>query len=140
MQGVVKAYDPTSGLGIVMCDTDLDDYDLAADALEGSLFRMLRQGQRVVFDLDDAGQATHLRLGSEIDMGTPARTDTGADTRRSSAGHEPPSDHVVQTLSALVERQTICFSDGHICTNSRVPDPLGGVPVTAVFARLSGGS
>ncbi len=71
MQGVVKAYDPTSGLGIIMCDTDLDDYDLAADALEGSLFRMLRQGQRVVFDLDDAGQATHLRLGSEIDMGTP---------------------------------------------------------------------
>ena len=71
MQGVVKAYDPTSGLGIIMCDTDLDDYDLAADAVEGSLFRMLRQGQRVVFDLDDAGQATHLRLGSEIDMGTP---------------------------------------------------------------------
>ena len=25
----------------------------------------------LVFDLDDAGRATHLRLGSEIDMGTP---------------------------------------------------------------------
>jgi CspA family cold shock protein len=71
MQGVVKAYDPVSGLGVVMCDTDLADYDLASDALEGSLFRMLRQGQRVVFDLDDVGMATHLRLGSEIDMGTP---------------------------------------------------------------------
>ena len=71
MQGVVKAYDPDSGLGVIMCDTDLADYDLAADALEGSLFRMVRQGQRVIFDLDDAGQATHLRLGSEIDMGTP---------------------------------------------------------------------
>ncbi len=71
MQGVVKAYDPVSGLGVVMCDSDLADYDLAADALEGSLFRMLRQGQRVVFDLDDVGRATHLRLGSEIDMGTP---------------------------------------------------------------------
>ncbi len=71
MQGVVKAYDPDSGLGVIMCDTDLADYDLAPDALEGSLFRMVRQGQRVVFDLDDAGQATHLRLGSEIDMGTP---------------------------------------------------------------------
>ena len=54
-----------------MCDTDLADYDLAADALAGSIFRMVRQGQRVVFDLDDAGRATHLRLGSEIDMGTP---------------------------------------------------------------------
>jgi CspA family cold shock protein len=71
MQGVVKAYDPVSGLGVVMCDTDLADYDLAGDALAGSIFRMLRQGQRVVFDLDDAGMATHLRLGSEIDMGTP---------------------------------------------------------------------
>ena len=67
----MKAYDPGSGLGVVMCDTDLADYDLADDALAGSIFRMLRQGQRVVFDLDDAGRATHLRLGSEIDMGTP---------------------------------------------------------------------
>jgi CspA family cold shock protein len=32
---------------------------------------MLRQGQRVVFDLDDAGMATRLRLGSEVDMKTP---------------------------------------------------------------------
>jgi CspA family cold shock protein len=71
MQGVIKAYEPESGLGVVMCDTDLADYDLAANALEGSIFRMLRQGQRVVFDLDDSNRATHLRLGSEVDMGTP---------------------------------------------------------------------
>jgi cold shock CspA family protein len=71
MQGVIKAYDPDSGLGVLMCDSDLSDYDLAANALDGSVFRMLRQGQRVVFDLDDAGRATRLRLGSEIDMGTP---------------------------------------------------------------------
>ncbi len=75
MQGVVKAYDPVTGDGVIMCDTDLADYDLAHDALEGSLFRMVRQGQRVVFDLDDAGRATHLRLGSEIDMGTPGSHD-----------------------------------------------------------------
>lgn len=71
MQGVIKAYDPDSGIGVVMCDTDFADYDLADDALEGSIFRMLRQGQRVVFDLDDTGRATQLRLGSEVDMGTP---------------------------------------------------------------------
>jgi CspA family cold shock protein len=71
MQGVIKAYDPASGDGLVMCDTDLNDYELAADALAGSIFRMLRQGQRVVFELDDAGQATRLRLGSEVDMQTP---------------------------------------------------------------------
>jgi CspA family cold shock protein len=71
MQGVIKAYDPESRLGVLVCDTDLADYDLADNALEGSLFRMLRQGQRVIFDLDDAGRATRLRLGSEVDMGTP---------------------------------------------------------------------
>lgn len=76
MQGVIKAYDPSTGEGVIMCDTDLADYDLAPDALEGSLFRMLRQGQRVVFRLDDAGQATALSLGSEVDMGTPG-SDSG---------------------------------------------------------------
>jgi len=54
-----------------MCDTDLQDYELAGNALEGSLFRMLRQGQRVIFVLDDAGRATQLSLGSEVDMKTP---------------------------------------------------------------------
>jgi cold shock CspA family protein len=71
MQGVVKAYDPVTRDGVVMCDTDLADYDLSSTALEGSVLRMLRQGQRVIFDLDDAGRATGLRLGSEVDMQTP---------------------------------------------------------------------
>ncbi len=35
------------------------------------MFRMLRPGQRVVFDLDEHERATALRLGSEVDMGTP---------------------------------------------------------------------
>jgi cold shock CspA family protein len=72
MQGVIKAYDPDNREGVVVRDTDRVEFDLAADALEGSVFRMLRQGQRVVFDLDDNGQATRLRLGSEVDMGSPA--------------------------------------------------------------------
>ena len=71
MQGVIKAYEPATGLGLVMCDTDLADYELATDALEGSIFRMLRPGQRVIFELDAGGRATRLRLGSEVDMGTP---------------------------------------------------------------------
>ena len=32
---------------------------------------MVRQGQRVVFDLNEQGLATRLRLGSEVDLGTP---------------------------------------------------------------------
>jgi cold shock CspA family protein len=71
VQGVVKGYDPVSGDGVLLCDTDLAEYELAPDALAGSLFRMLRQGQRVLFEVDDAGRAHRLRLGSEVDMGTP---------------------------------------------------------------------
>ena len=78
MQGVVKAYDPGTGLGTVVSDTDLIEYDLALDALGGSVFRMVRQGQRVVFDLDGEGRATALRLGSEVDMGTPGFPPAGA--------------------------------------------------------------
>ena len=71
MQGVIKAYDPSTGDGLIMSDTDLTDYEMAVDALEGSIFRMLRPGQRVIFDIDDDGRATQLRLGSEVDMHTP---------------------------------------------------------------------
>jgi len=71
VQGVIKAYDPATGLGVVVRDTDRAEFDLASDALEGSVFRMLRQGQRVLFDIA-AGKATRLRLGSEVDMGTPS--------------------------------------------------------------------
>jgi CspA family cold shock protein len=71
VQGVIKAYDPESKEGTVVSDVDLTEYVLAPDALEGSVFRMLRQGQRVVFVLDGSGRATRLSLGSESDMGTP---------------------------------------------------------------------
>ncbi|MFM7127225.1 MAG: hypothetical protein ACKOA6_10565 [Actinomycetota bacterium] len=71
MQGVVKAFDPGTSTGLVVRDTDLGEFELAADALEGSILRMLRPGQRVVFDLSPDGLATRLRLGSEVDMGTP---------------------------------------------------------------------
>ena len=71
MQGVVKAFDPASGEGIVVSDADRAEYLLAAGSLEGSVFRMLRQGQRVVFDLDGSGMACALRTGAEPDMGLP---------------------------------------------------------------------
>jgi len=71
VQGVIKSYDPLTGDGVLVNEADLADIDLADNALDGSLFRMLRQGQRVQFDLDDDGRATRLRIGSEVDMGTP---------------------------------------------------------------------
>ena len=71
MQGVIKSYDPGTRVGVVVRETDRAEIELASDALEGSIFRMLRQGQRVVFDVDGQGLATHLRLGSEVDLGAP---------------------------------------------------------------------
>jgi cold shock CspA family protein len=71
MQGVVKAYDPQDGGGLLIRDTDMSEYAFTKDALQGSVFRMLRPGQRVVFTVDAFGHATHLRLGSEGDMQTP---------------------------------------------------------------------
>jgi len=71
VQGVIKSYDPVSGDGVVVDDTALHEHGLAPGALAGSIIRMLRQGQRVNFDLDESGQATSLRFGSEVDMGTP---------------------------------------------------------------------
>jgi CspA family cold shock protein len=71
MQGVVRIYDPQTGEGIVVRDTDRAELVLAPDALEGSLFRLLRQGQRVNFELDGDGRVTRVRIGSEPDMGLP---------------------------------------------------------------------
>jgi hypothetical protein len=83
MQGVIKSYDPVTGDGIVVSDKPqlpellFPEFDLAPGALVGSVFRMLRQGQRVIFDLDEVGRATRLRLGSEVDMGTPGFSTPG---------------------------------------------------------------
>jgi CspA family cold shock protein len=80
VQGVIKSYDPATGMGSLVSDTTLDEHDLAPGALDGSIMRMVRQGQRIVFDLDDRGLATRLRLGSEVDMHTPAEGDGGQPT------------------------------------------------------------
>jgi cold shock CspA family protein len=72
MQGVVRIYDPQTGEGIVMRDTDREELILAPEALAGSLFRMLRQGQRVNFELDGDGRATRIRIGAESDLGLPS--------------------------------------------------------------------
>jgi cold shock CspA family protein len=71
VQGVVRSYDPQTGEGVLVADTDRAEYVLAAGALDGSLFRMLRQGQRVVFTVDDDGRAARVRIGSEPDIGLP---------------------------------------------------------------------
>jgi CspA family cold shock protein len=72
VQGVIKSYDPDTGDGVVVRDTDLQEVEIAPGALEGSVFRTLRQGQRIVFELDGSGRATAVTIGAEVDMDTPA--------------------------------------------------------------------
>jgi CspA family cold shock protein len=86
VQGVIKAYDPITADGVVIGDVDLREFDIAPGALEGSMFRMLRQGQRVVFDLDERQQATALRLGSEVDMATPGHPSVHPDSAQHPQG------------------------------------------------------
>jgi CspA family cold shock protein len=69
VQGVVKLFDPLTREGVVTTDTDRTDYVFAPDALDHSVFRVLRQGQRVNFELDAKQHATNVRTGAEPDMG-----------------------------------------------------------------------
>ncbi len=71
MQGVIKMFDTLTNEGVLVSDADRTEFVLAAGALDGSIFRMLRQGQRVNFDLDSEGRATRLRSGAEPDLGLP---------------------------------------------------------------------
>lgn len=68
MQGVVKVYDPETGFGVVVVDEDRSEVYLRPGSLSGSLFRTLRQGQRIVFEVDteDDRRFVHtVRFGSD---------------------------------------------------------------------------
>ena len=66
--GVVKTYDPVTGAGIVVRDADRSEVYLRPGSLKGSVFRTLRQGQRILFDsVEDDGQTfiSSIRLGQD---------------------------------------------------------------------------
>ena len=52
-QGVVKSYDPNSGTGIVLLDTNKTEIYIQKGSLKDSIFRTLRQGQRINFELEN---------------------------------------------------------------------------------------
>lgn len=67
-QGVVKTYDPVTGVGIVVRDEDREQVFLRPGSLKGSVFRTLRQGQRIIFDsVDEDGRSyvSSIRLGQD---------------------------------------------------------------------------
>ena len=67
-QGVVKSYDPNTGNGIVILDTDKTEVFLAPGSLKGSKFRTLRQGQRFNFDIEQREEIptiVNIRIGQD---------------------------------------------------------------------------
>ena len=52
-QGVVKSYDPNSGSGIVILDIDKTEVYIQPGSLKDSIFRTLRQGQRINFEIEN---------------------------------------------------------------------------------------
>lgn len=67
-QGVVKTYDPVTGVGIVVRDADKTEVYLRPGSLKDSVFRTLRQGQRIIFDpVEEDGHTfvSSIRLGQD---------------------------------------------------------------------------
>lgn len=67
-QGVVQTYDPATGVGVVVRDDDRSEVYLRPGSLAGSIFRTLRQGQRIIFEVveeDGASYASTIRVGQD---------------------------------------------------------------------------
>lgn len=68
LQGVVQTYDPATGVGVIVRDDDRSEVYLRPGSLAGSIFRTLRQGQRIIFDVtedDGAVYASAIRVGQD---------------------------------------------------------------------------
>lgn len=65
-QATVKLYDSLTKTGTLVADDGETEFPIDAKALEGGMFRFLRPGQRVTFDLDEVDgtkQPRNLRIG-----------------------------------------------------------------------------
>ena len=68
MQGVVQDYDPAAQTGVVLGEPDRTLVYLRPGSLREGIFRALRPGQRIVFDVEEEEgrrYAARVRVGSE---------------------------------------------------------------------------
>ena len=65
-QGTVKSYDSVTRTGVLISDDGSTRWEVDPAAMDSGMFRFLRPGQRVTFDLvDEEGtkQLRNLRIG-----------------------------------------------------------------------------
>lgn len=65
-QATVKSYDSLTKTGTLISDDHETTYDIGPEAIDGSMFRFLRPGQRVTFDhieQDGVKRIANLRIG-----------------------------------------------------------------------------
>ena len=60
-QATVKTYDSITRTGLLIGDDGETTYEVDGDALESGMFRFLRPGQRVTFDLVEDGGGRRIR-------------------------------------------------------------------------------
>lgn len=53
MQGVVQEYDPAAQAGLLLAEPDRILVHLRPGSLRGGIFRALRPGQRILFDVEE---------------------------------------------------------------------------------------
>ncbi|MFN2593414.1 MAG: cold-shock protein [Actinomycetota bacterium] len=64
-QATVKTYDSLTRTGTMVTDDGSTTYPIAPEAMDSGMFRFLRPGQRVTFDLldQDPDKVRNLRIG-----------------------------------------------------------------------------
>jgi cold shock CspA family protein len=61
-QATVKRYDSLTRSGVLLADDGATEFEIDAEAMDSGMFRFLRPGQRVTFDLVDDGGAVGRRV------------------------------------------------------------------------------
>ncbi len=67
-QGIIKSYDPNTGLGIVLDEETREDLVLDSESLKESIFITLRQGQRINYTKIESGEEikiTKVKIGQD---------------------------------------------------------------------------
>lgn len=67
-QATVKRYDSITRTGVLVADDGSTEFEIDGESLDSGMFRFLRPGQRVTFDLVDGGEGgrgkvMNLRIG-----------------------------------------------------------------------------